>query len=113
MGAGGRYARDFLFAIPNRRGKFPAMSVDQLEQSVLKLTRQERRRFAQWFYDHEGDILDPNDEDEISVATRTEVLRRRDELAANPGLAVPVTDEWFDQLKRKLADARARQASAR
>ena len=89
------------------------MNVDQLEQSVLKLTRQDRRRFAQWFYDHEGDILDPSDEDEISRATRTEVLRRRDELAANPGLAVPVTDEWFDQLKRKLADAPAPQTSTR
>ena len=85
------------------------MSVEQIEKTLLNLPREDRRRFAQWFYDHEGDILEPQEEDGISVAARTEILRRRDELAANPGLAVPVTDEWFEELKRKLAHARTPQ----
>jgi hypothetical protein len=87
------------------------MSLDQLEQKVLSLPREERRKFARWFYENENEILEPHDDDEISPAVRAEILRRRDELIANPGLAVPVTDEWFENLKRKLADARARKAS--
>lgn len=86
------------------------MSLDQLEQKVLSLPREERRKFARWFYEHENEIVEPRDDDEISPAVRAEILRRRDELIANPGLAVPVTDEWFETLKRKLADARSRKA---
>jgi len=88
------------------------MSVEQIEKTLLNLPREDRRRFAEWFYDHEGDILDPREEDEISAAAKAEILRRRDELAANPGLAVPVTDEWFDELKRKLTHVRAPQTPA-
>src|SRR5664279_1651405 len=103
----------FLFANPNRSCKLTAMSVEQIEKTLLQLPREERRQFAGWFYRHENEIFEPRDEDEISLAVKAEILRRRDELDANPGLAVPVTDQWFEQLKRKLADARPRQASAR
>ncbi|MFM8469963.1 MAG: hypothetical protein ACKODH_08335 [Limisphaerales bacterium] len=89
------------------------MSVEQIEATLLQLPREERRRFADWFYANEAEILSPQDVEAIHPEVQAEILRRRDELDANPGLAVPVTDEWFDDLKRKLADARARQAPAR
>jgi hypothetical protein len=89
------------------------MSVDQLAKNLLRLPREQRRQFADWFYRHENEIFEPHDKDEISPAVKAEILRRRDDLEANPGLAVPVTGQWFEQLKRKLADARPRQASAR
>ena len=89
------------------------MSVEQIEATLLQLPREERRRFADWFFAHEAEILSPQDDEAIHPEVQAEILRRRDELDANPGLAVPVTDEWFDDLKRKLADARARQAPAR
>ena len=79
------------------------MSIEQLEDQVSQLPRDERRRFARWFYEHENQIVEPREGDEISVATKAETLRRSAELDANPGLAVPVTDEWFEQLKRRLA----------
>ena len=88
------------------------MSIEQLEDQVLQLPRDERRRFACWFYEHENQIVEPREGDEISVATKAEILRRSAELDANPGLAVPVTDEWFEQMKRRLADGTS-QASAR
>ncbi len=88
------------------------MSIEQLEDQVLQLPRDERRRFARWFYEHENQIVEPREEDEISAATKAEILRRSAELDANPGLAVPVAVEWFEQLKRRLADGTA-QASAR
>lgn len=89
------------------------MSVEQIETTLLQLPQAERRRFADWFYEHEAELLSPPEDEAIRLEVQAEILRRRDELDANPGLAVPVTDEWFDDLKRKLADARARQASAR
>jgi hypothetical protein len=89
------------------------MSLEQLEQTVLRLPHEDRRRFADWFYAHEAEILTPQDDDDVHPEVRAEVLRRSAELDANPGLAVPVTDEWFDGLKRKLSDARARQAPTR
>ena len=89
------------------------MSVEQLEQSVLKLSEAERRQFADWFYQHEPEIIGLPEDDDVHPSVKAEILRRSAELAANPGLAEPVTDEWFEQLKRKLADARPGQASAR
>ena len=88
------------------------MSIEQLEDQVLQLSRDERRRFARWFYEHENQIVEPREEDEISAAIKAEIFRRSAEPDANPGLAVPVTGEWFEQLKRRLADGTG-QASAR
>ncbi len=83
------------------------MSVEQIEKTLLQLPGEERRRFADWFYAHEDEILNPQNEDYIHPSVKEEILRRRDELIANPSLAEPVTDEWFEQLKRRLADAKA------
>jgi hypothetical protein len=79
-------------------------------QSLLKLPREDRRRFATWFHAHEAEILNPQEDDEIHPQVRAEVLRRSAELNADPSLALPVTDEWFKELKRKLVDARPLQA---
>ena len=85
------------------------MSVAQLESKLLELTADERREFARWFYEHEAEIVDWDD-GHVSPAVRAEVERRGRELSENPSLAIPVTQEGFDQLRKKLADARARQA---
>lgn len=37
------------------------MSVEQLEQSVLNLTPEDRRRFLDWLDAHEGELRDTND----------------------------------------------------
>jgi len=81
------------------------MSIEQLEDQVLQFPRDARRGFARWFYEHEIQIVEPREDDEVSVTTKAEILRRSAELDANPGLAVPMTDEWFEQLKRRLGDA--------
>jgi hypothetical protein len=93
-------------------GNLWVMSIEQLESKLMELPPKERRRFARWFYDHENEILEPGD-DETAPEVYAEVIRRREELRAQPGLAVPVTDEWFEQLKAKVRNARAAQASAR
>jgi hypothetical protein len=60
------------------------MSLEQLEQAVLKLPQEERRRFARWFYEHEGDILDSDDEVEISPEIQAELEARLLEVKEKP-----------------------------
>jgi hypothetical protein len=60
------------------------MSAEELKDSLMKLPREERQRFAQWFYEHENDILEPQDADEIHPTIKAEILRRRDEVDAHP-----------------------------
>ncbi len=86
------------------------MSVKQIEQSVLQLSEAERRQFAEWFYEHENQFAG---NEAIHPDVQAEILRRRDEADAHPEQLEPVTREWFEELKRKLADARSAQASAR
>jgi hypothetical protein len=91
------------------------MSVEQLEQQIQRLPRQDLARLVGWldgFLDRESPQV-PAESDDLTDDERTELLRRRDELLANPDLAQPMDDDYFDGLKRQLADARARQASGR
>ena len=80
-----------------------SMSVEQIESKLMELPANERRQFARWFYDHEQKILDSDADEPVSLEIQAQVLRRRDDLRSSPGLAVPVTDEWFQQLKQKLS----------
>jgi hypothetical protein len=88
------------------------MTIEQLGSKLMELPREARREFAHWFYEHELEILDPAEDDEISPQVKAEIVRRCEEIERNPSLAIPVTDEWFDQLKKKLALARPGQTSA-
>ena len=85
------------------------MSLEQIEQSVLKLSEKDRQRFVRWMDDHRHEILP--DEGEMSEDVRREILRRSDELRENPGLAQPVDADYFERMKRRVADALARKAS--
>jgi len=73
------------------------MSVEQIEQSLLQLGREERRRFAEWFFEHQEQLTGP---DYVHPEVKAEVLRRLEEVDANPALLEP----WGG----KLEDARQR-----
>ena len=88
------------------------MSVEQLEQSVLKLSDAERRQFAEWFYEHEHEIAELPDNDDIHPEVKTEILRRSAELRDHPELAEPVDAEYFERMKRRVANALSRKTSA-
>ena len=86
------------------------MSVEQIEAQVLALPESERRQFLHWLDDHRHEIVP--DEDDVSDDMKREILRRSAELRDNPGLAEPVDDEYFERVKRRVADALTRKASA-
>ncbi len=89
------------------------MSVEQLEEQIERLPREELARLVGWLDRFLGRVI-PEDPDQLCDLTdeeKAELLRRRDELITRPELVRPMDDDYFTDLKRELADARTRQAS--
>jgi hypothetical protein len=89
-------------------------SLAEIESAVLGLPPAERARFVQWLDDNRPQLLpaDSNDAAEIAQVHRLEVLRRRDELLSNPGLAQGFEQNYFNRLRQKVADVHAGKAPA-
>ncbi len=62
------------------------MSVEQLEQTVLGLSPEDRRRFLDWLYEHEEELRGPN---YIHPEVHAEILRRRAAALAHPETLEP------------------------
>lgn len=81
------------------------MSVEQLEKTVLSLSHEERRRFLDRLYQHEDELLGP--EDDIDPEVKAEILRRRQEAIAHPEkleawqIAFPRMKQRFNEERRK------------
>jgi hypothetical protein len=88
------------------------MSVEQLEDSLMRLAREERRRFARWFYEHENSILEPQGDDEIHPAIEAEILRRRDEADAHPERLDP-WEGTTERVRARLHELRRQNAQGR
>ena len=88
------------------------MSVEQIEKTLLELPSEERRQFADWFFQHKNEIIGAQDEDYIHPSVKAEVLRRRDEALAHPELMEPwdgtmnKARELLDEIRRKKAQSR-------
>lgn len=86
------------------------MSVEQLEQNVLSLSQEERRRFFEWLYDHEDELIDIDAD--IHPELKAELLRRREEALAHPErlvaweTAFPRMKQRFRELRRKNPPSR-------
>lgn len=89
------------------------MSVEQMEQEIERLPREDLARLVGWLdgFLGQGNPEDPADTTDLTDEEKAELLRRRHEVLANPDLDQPMDDDFFDGLKRDLADARTRQAS--
>ena len=87
------------------------MSVEQIETSVLQLPQADRRRFLNWFYEHEDELLG-SDDGEIHPEVQAEILRRREEALAHPEKleawesAFPKMKQRFNELRRQNPYAR-------
>ncbi len=85
------------------------MSVEQLEQSILKLSEAERRQFAEWFYEHEVELTGPDD---IHPDAKAEILRRRDEADAHPELVEP-WEGTTERVRARLHELRRQKTQSR
>jgi len=84
------------------------MSVEQIEQSLLKLDREERRRFADWFYEHEDELAGP---DYIHPEVQAEILRRREEALAHPEALEP-WEGTTERVRARLHEIRHQKTKA-
>ncbi len=87
------------------------MSVEQIEATLLKLSPEERRRFADWFYRHEDELLG-EEEGKIHPEIKAEILRRREEALAHPERLEP-WEGTADKLRSQLNEIRRKKAQSR
>ena len=64
------------------------MSVEQLEQSVLQLSPEERRRFLDWMYAHEHELVGTSDPT-IDQAWKQETRQRIAEIESGAVKGIP------------------------
>ena len=92
------------------------MSVEQIEQQIQRLPATELVRLAEWFNGFLATYAPPpasaDDEWQETPELVAELDRRLAEFTANPEIAVLFEPDYFDTLKRQLADERAQKASA-
>jgi hypothetical protein len=89
------------------------MSVDQIEEQIRQLTDSDLSRFTKWFGEYLADrVSSPELDWQESADQIAELDRRLAEFKADPTLATPFKSDYFDNLKRQLADDRAKKASA-
>lgn len=72
------------------------MSVEQIEKTLLELPAEERRQFADWFHEHETEIIGAPEDECIHPSVKAEILRRLKEVEEHPELLEP----WDGTLKR-------------
>jgi hypothetical protein len=85
------------------------MSLAEIEKQVLNLSQADRRKFARWFYQNEGEFVNsaPNAEQEDAVAAiapevMAELVRRRQEL--EDGSVRLITVEELEAGMREAVD---------
>ena len=93
------------------------MSVEQIEQQIQRLPASEVIRLAEWFRgflaSHAPAPASADDNWQETPELVAELDRRLAEFTAHPAIAVPFEPDYFDTLKRELADERAQKTPAR
>ena len=85
------------------------MSLEQIEEQIQRLSPNDLLRLSQWL----SGYLTTRDDWHETPAQIKELERRLAEFTADPSIAVPFEPDYFQNLKRQLADERAKKASAR
>jgi hypothetical protein len=93
------------------------MSVEQIEEQIRRLPTSDLVRLTEWFNGYlsarspsrQGEDAESPESPELVA----ELERRLAEFKADPSIATSFEPDYFDHLKRQLADERAQKASAR
>lgn len=70
------------------------MSLEQLEDEILKLLPEEKQRLAVWFDENRRELL--GGDEELDQTQETEILRRREQALTHPELQ----DPWDGVIKQ-------------
>ena len=94
------------------------MSVEQIEEQIRQLPPRDLIRLTEWISGYLAARppslpARPDDDWPESPELVAELERRLAEFKADPAIAAPFEPDYFDNLKRQLADERAQKASAR
>jgi hypothetical protein len=93
------------------------MSVEQIEQQIQSLQASELLRLAEWFNGFLASSAATRSAGDLDWQETPELLaeldRRLAEFKADPAIATPFEPDYFESLKRQLADERAQKASTR
>lgn len=93
------------------------MSIEQLEEQIQQLPPADLVRLAAWFSDFMASRATTNTQAESEWRETAELVaeldRRLAEYTANPDIATVFEPDYFESLKRQLANERAQKASAR
>jgi hypothetical protein len=87
------------------------MSVDQIEKALLRLPPEARRQFADWFCQHENEIIESQDEIELTPEIEAGILQRRDEVDAHPERLEP-WEGTTERVRVRLHEIRHQKAQA-
>lgn len=89
------------------------MSVDQIEEQIRTLTLSDLGRLTKWFGQFLAErVTSPNSDWQESAEQIAQLESRLAEFKAHPEIAIPFEPNYFDNLRRQLADERAKKASA-
>ncbi len=86
------------------------MSVEQLEQNVIRLSRAERRHFFDWLYEHEDELIGASDD--IHPEVKADILRRREDALAHPE-KLAAWESAFPKMKQRFNELRSKNPYAR
>ena len=79
----------------------------EIEEAILELPQEEKARLVDWLDEHRDEIAP------VTAGQRAELHRRQCELLEHPELAQPLGADFFDGLRRKIADVRTTQTPPR
>lgn len=94
------------------------MSVEQIEEQIRQLPTNDLIRLTEWFSGYlaarpSQPTADGDTDWSESPQLVAELERRLAEFKADPSIATPFEPDYFDNLKRQLANERAQKASVR
>ena len=79
----------------------------EIEEAILELPQNEKAQLVDWLDEHRDEIAP------ITDSQRAELHRRQSELVEHPELAQPLGADFFEGLRRKIADVRTAQTPPR
>lgn len=88
------------------------MSIEQIESEIRRLPPKDLAQFVTWFDAFLAGVPSLTDSDDLTEEEKNELRRRRDEILADPSSAQIMDANYFGRLKREVANAAAKDASA-